>query len=85
MSNNIEDLIPLLIRRIRTEKNFSQEELALKSGLDRTYISGVERGVRNITLKSLSKILIALDIDTLKFTKELDFQCQNDNKLTTYN
>ncbi|WP_145591271.1 helix-turn-helix domain-containing protein, partial [Yersinia rochesterensis] len=34
------------IKRKRLEKNFSQEELALNAGLDRTYISGVERGKR---------------------------------------
>jgi len=45
----------------------SQEELAHQAGLDRTYISGVERGVRNITIDSLSQIIEALDISNLSF------------------
>ncbi|MCB1660903.1 MAG: helix-turn-helix transcriptional regulator, partial [Pseudomonadales bacterium] len=38
------------IKHFRKAKFLSQEELANKAQLDRTYISGVERGVRNITL-----------------------------------
>ena len=40
----------------------SQEKLALKAELDRTYLAGVERGIRNVTVISLAKILGALDI-----------------------
>ena len=47
---------------IRKEKGFSQENLANASQLDRTYISMLERGIRNPTLKSLLKIAIALEI-----------------------
>ncbi len=43
-------LMPQLIRCIRLEKSMSQEDLADLAGLDRTYISGIERGVRNITI-----------------------------------
>ncbi|WP_234996777.1 helix-turn-helix domain-containing protein [Planktothrix sp. PCC 11201] len=45
----------------------SQEALADKADLDRTYISGVERGVRNITLDSLEQIILALGIDFQSF------------------
>ena len=51
------------IRHFRKETQLSQEELAEKAGLDRTYISGVERGVRNITLESLEQIIFALGVD----------------------
>ena len=40
----------------------SQEELAHQTNLDRTYISGIERGVRNPTLKVLEQIATALDV-----------------------
>ncbi len=76
MSNEIQILVPKLIKRLRLEKEMSQEDLAHSAGLDRTYISAVERGVRNITLKSLSKILLGLDIDVESFSKELLIQIE---------
>lgn len=48
------------IRAIREDQGFSQEAFGFECGLDRTYISGVERGVRNPTVTSLFKIAKAL-------------------------
>jgi transcriptional regulator with XRE-family HTH domain len=48
------------VKKARLEKGLSQEQLAAKSGLDRTYISGVERGARNPSLKSAHRIANAL-------------------------
>jgi transcriptional regulator with XRE-family HTH domain len=59
------------IKRLRSEKNISQEELAEKANLDRTYISGVERAVRNISLNSLNNIIQALDLNVEQFLKLL--------------
>ena len=50
------------LRSIRKEKGFSQERLALACELDRTYIGGVERGERNISLINIYKIAVALEI-----------------------
>lgn len=49
----------------------SQEKLALKAELDRTYLAGVENGKRNLSLKSLEKIIHALDISFQEFFKNL--------------
>lgn len=57
------------IRVIRQERGYSQEELAFKAGLDRTYVGSVERGERNISLINLERIMRALDLtaaDALK-------------------
>ena len=50
------------LRQHREKSGISQEELADKSGLDRTYVSGIERGVRNPTLKVLGKLSCGLGI-----------------------
>ena len=44
------------IRRIREELGINQEEAAERCGLHRTYYSGVERGVRNVSLVNIEKI-----------------------------
>ncbi|MGH9865104.1 MAG: helix-turn-helix domain-containing protein [Candidatus Acidiferrales bacterium] len=50
------------VREIRKQKGFSQETLALVCELDRTYVGGVERGERNISLVNIHKIATALGV-----------------------
>jgi transcriptional regulator with XRE-family HTH domain len=50
------------IREIRLAAGVSQEELAARCGLDRTYLSGVERGVRNPTVSVVEKIASGLGV-----------------------
>ena len=50
------------VRAARLRANISQEKLSDRSGLDRTYIGGVERGERNPSLVSLQKIAKGLNI-----------------------
>jgi transcriptional regulator with XRE-family HTH domain len=51
------------VRRLREAKGWSQEEMAEKAGLHRTYISGIERGIRNPTLTILFKLANALGVE----------------------
>ena len=57
------------VREIRKEKNLSQEELAHKANLHRTYIGMIERAEKNITLINIEKIANALDIEINKLFK----------------
>ena len=59
-NRNLQAIVAGNIRRIRLEIGLSQEKLAEQAGLHRTYIGGVERGERNITLSSLERIARAL-------------------------
>jgi transcriptional regulator with XRE-family HTH domain len=54
--------IGLNVQRFRREKGWSQEDLAFESGLHRTYISGIERGVRNPTVLVLEKLAKTLRV-----------------------
>lgn len=50
------------LKRLRTERGWSQEELADQAGLHRTYVSGVERGVRNPTITIVAALAKALGV-----------------------
>ncbi len=54
--------VGLNVQRLRREKGWSQEDLAFESGLHRTYVSGIERGVRNPTLLILDKLAKTLGV-----------------------
>jgi len=54
------------VRALRTNSGFSQEELAERAGVHRTYIGSVERGERNVSLVNLANIAAALGITLSK-------------------
>ena len=57
------------IRTLRIEADLTQEELAFRAGLDRSYVGGVERGERNISLLNLNLIAEALNTTISSLTK----------------
>ena len=59
----------LRIRQQRKQLGLTQEDLAHKAAIDRSYIGGVERGERNMTFKVLCSICDALDCDVATLTK----------------
>lgn len=69
---NIEIAFATVLKDLRTQKKVSQESLAFLSGLDRTYISLLERGKRQPTLTSLFSISKALDMTLVEFTTALE-------------
>jgi len=60
-----------LVKKRRGELGLSQEDLAGLADLDRTYISGIERGVRNPTLTVLARLSEALDQKLAEMLKDL--------------
>lgn len=57
------------VRELRKERNISQEELADKADLHRTYIGMIERAEKNITLMNIEKIANALEVSIKDFFK----------------
>lgn len=67
--SKIEQLLGDQLKKSRVKKGLTQEQLAELSGLHRTYIGSVERGERNITVKNLYKILLAMNCSLRDFFK----------------
>ena len=57
------------LRLARTQQNISQEELAERACLDRTYVSGIERAVRNPTIEVVEKLAAALALQAVDLLK----------------
>ncbi|MCL2644579.1 MAG: helix-turn-helix transcriptional regulator [Betaproteobacteria bacterium] len=67
---NIQHRLGVNVRLLRESKGWSQERLSEESGLHRTYISGIERGVRNPTISIVEQIAEALDVAMLSLFKD---------------
>jgi transcriptional regulator with XRE-family HTH domain len=73
-----------LIKRLRLEKGLSQEELAQRCNLHRTYIGPVERGEKNVTIQTASKLATALDVSLSFLFQELETGQQDDVAPSTH-
>ena len=58
------------LKKFRMAKGLSQEKLAEKSGLHRTYISGIERCQRNLSIENAQRLADALEIETYRLFME---------------
>ncbi|TYS68824.1 helix-turn-helix transcriptional regulator [Sutcliffiella horikoshii] len=77
MTNHLSDELikkkfGITVRKLRTQKGFSQEVLAERTGLHRTYISDVEQGERNLSLININKFCKALEISLANFFKMME-------------
>lgn len=61
-----------VIRTLRKEKNISQEKLALNADIDRTYISDIEKGERNVSIETAKKLADCLQISLQNLFKEVE-------------
>ncbi len=51
------------VRRLRQKRGWTQDQLAAASGLHRTYISGIERGERNVSVVNMGRLALAFEVD----------------------
>ena len=63
MNKDVHILFGLRIKELRLKAHISQEELSFRCGLSKNYISDVERGPRNISLKAISKLAYGLHVE----------------------
>lgn len=63
--------VGLNVRKFRKQLGLSQEALAFECELHRTYISGVERGVRNPTVRVLEKIAASLNVPAWRLLEDM--------------
>lgn len=73
-SMDIKVRIEQRIRELRSKLGISQEQLALRSELDRTYMTSVENGKRNISIQNIKKIIDALETTFEEFFKGFDYK-----------
>lgn len=69
--DNIQKKLGKKIKELRNKRGISQEKLAFVCGLHRTYISDIERGTRNISIKNIGKIAKALKVKVSDLTENL--------------
>ena len=65
----LRDTLAKNMRRLRASRGLSQEALAHESGLNRTYLSGVERSERNVSIDNIARIASGLGIEPWKLLK----------------
>jgi transcriptional regulator with XRE-family HTH domain len=63
---NLREVLAFQIRSRRVAKGWSQERLAFEAGLDRTYVSAVERCTWNVSLSNIEKLAHALDVQAFE-------------------
>jgi transcriptional regulator with XRE-family HTH domain len=76
MEGDLQKTLGRNLRAYREGKSLSQESFADELGVHRTYMGGIERGERNLTLKSLERIAAQIDVDPLTLLQPADTKTQ---------
>ena len=59
------------LKRLRTAASLSQEKLAFRADLDRTYISALERGLYSASIVTIERLAKALDVEPIEFLRRI--------------
>lgn len=77
---NTETIFGKVLKAIRIKNGLSQEELAFRSNLDRTYISMLERGINQPTLSTLISLSNALNMKSSELIRLIEIEQEKRNK-----
>lgn len=66
------ELLAYNVRRLRASYDWTQEDLADKSGMDRSFLAHVERQARNISLDSIERIAFAFEVPIAELFREME-------------
>ena len=69
---DVRQRLGLNLRRLRRDKGMGQEKFALEFGIDRTYVSGIERGTRNPTITVVQRLADALEVPIAELFAEIE-------------
>ncbi|MBK3404155.1 helix-turn-helix transcriptional regulator [Methylorubrum populi] len=68
----LREILATNLRRIRADKELSQDALADLCGIDRSYLSGVERGLRNVSIDNLERLAAGLRLEPWQLIRRPD-------------
>lgn len=68
---NVRQTLGKNMRRIRMAARLSQDEVAVRMGVEQTYVSGLERGIRNPTLTTLERAANALNVNITELLNKI--------------
>ncbi|NCU05817.1 MAG: helix-turn-helix transcriptional regulator [Chitinophagaceae bacterium] len=71
---DLKEKVGLRIRQLRKEQELSQEALGYKAEVDRTYVTDVENGRRNVSVEILERLIKALGISVAEFFNSKEFR-----------
>ena len=70
----IKKAVGIRLKQIRKSNNYTQQKLAEASGIDRTFISHIEKGNRNITIETIEKFTLTIGINMKSFFNSKVFE-----------
>lgn len=74
---DVRQLVAINLRRLRVAKGLSQDELALRAGVERAYVGHLDRGTKNPTITTLDKLASALECEIMELFRPVSPGTEN--------